>query len=148
MKSQYLTSYLDGNDARIEAGELPITVGTFINQQLRGRAKKYAGRYAQALKRSCLMVGAAETESKGGGIAYIRVKTLTLIKPAFEPKPMRIKAPFGFRFTRPPSKAQKTRPILVYVDGCRIVKYPISGWATLRDWCEDILFWRTTGVRR
>lgn len=70
--SQYLDAYLDGNSQRIKDGDKPITIGTFINQQLRGRAKKYAMKYAGALHRSCIDVLAAEVPSKGGGRAFIR----------------------------------------------------------------------------
>lgn len=69
--SQYLEAYLDGNARRIADGDLPITIGSFLNQQLRGRAKSYGVKYGQALKRSCIAVGAVEVPTKGGSIGFL-----------------------------------------------------------------------------
>ncbi|HEX8797856.1 MAG TPA: hypothetical protein VF772_04545 [Terriglobales bacterium] len=74
MHSQFLELYLDGNDQRAREGDLPITIGTFLSQILHGKAKSYGGKYGQALKRSCIAVGALEVETKGGGRGYIRIK--------------------------------------------------------------------------
>jgi hypothetical protein len=72
--SQYLDAYLDHNAHRLATGDLPITIGTFLNYRLRGSAKDYMSKYIRALHRSCLAVGAVEMTSKNGRTAYVRPK--------------------------------------------------------------------------
>lgn len=66
--SQYLTSYLLKNSIRGEGKGL--TIGSYLNSVLRGKAKKYSGHYVTALRNSCERVGAIKGVSKMGGIAY------------------------------------------------------------------------------
>ena len=72
MKSQYLERYLDDSDQRIAAGGAPITPGTFLAYQLRGRAKQWISRYLAALVRSLKAADTVETTSVGGCTAYRR----------------------------------------------------------------------------
>lgn len=74
--SQYLEPYLEENAGRLQAGTLPITIGSFINKQLVGRAKNYGMKYAQALRRSCIAVGAVEVPSVGGGKGFLAANVL------------------------------------------------------------------------
>lgn len=70
--SKFLDAYLDLNAWRVENGQLPITIGTYLSSHLRGRAKKYIMNYKDALMRSCMDVGAKEVPSKGGSTAFVR----------------------------------------------------------------------------
>lgn len=65
MESQYTDSYL-----HMTAGGRLLTPGTYLAYVLRGRARKYAGRYQSALMRSLEKRGARPVKSVRGGIAY------------------------------------------------------------------------------
>lgn len=64
--SQYIDSYLE-TTAR---GNL-ITPGTFLAYTLRGRAKRWAGRYEGALLRFIKRRNCKPVTSKGGRTAYV-----------------------------------------------------------------------------
>lgn len=65
-ESQYIEQYLDSG----------LTVSSFLNGVLKGKAKEYSGKYARALQTAIdRRVKAGEVQagpSKGGKIAYYR----------------------------------------------------------------------------
>ena len=66
--SQYLNSYLSGNEARgLGKG---LTVQTFLAYRLRGKAKRYADKYVRALQNSLVRACAVKGKSAGGRTAY------------------------------------------------------------------------------
>ena len=71
-QSMYLEPYLAHNAARVAEGMLPITPGSYLNKQLRGKAKEYSVHYHEALMNGLRRVGAREVVSIGGGKAYLR----------------------------------------------------------------------------
>lgn len=62
--SQYTESYLRTTKDR------KLTPGTYIAYTVKGRAKRWAGRYTASLVRSVKLVGATPVKSIRGGIAY------------------------------------------------------------------------------
>lgn len=70
--SQYTDSYLDATSN----GRL-VTPGTYIAYKVKGRAKRWAGRYTASLVRSVKLVGAVAVKSIGGGTAYVLAPELT-----------------------------------------------------------------------
>jgi len=66
--SQYLSDYLSGNASR--GPGKGITVGSYLNSVLRGKAKKYSGSYYKALVNSCERAGAIKGPSAQGSVAY------------------------------------------------------------------------------
>jgi len=68
MLSQYTNDYLSENKQRGEGKG--ITVSTYLSYNLRGEAKRWAGRYACGLVNSLQKVGAKQGKSKCNGIAY------------------------------------------------------------------------------
>lgn len=70
MKSQYLKPYQSHVLAQLAIGKRPLSVGTFLTYRLRGKAKKWSGRYFGALRRGLEKEGWIETDSVLGGLAY------------------------------------------------------------------------------
>lgn len=70
MKSQYLEPYKDHVYSKIASGERPVSVGTFLTYQLRGRAKDWSNRYLRSLKKGLEDEGWVKTYSVMGGLAY------------------------------------------------------------------------------
>lgn len=66
--SQYLESYLACNRQRGQG--CGLTVGSYLAYQLRGNAKKWAGRYCNSLEASCKRAGATKGKSMLGRVAY------------------------------------------------------------------------------
>ncbi len=66
--SQYLTEYLSGNANR--GPGKGITVGSFLNSVLQGKAKKFSGSYYKSLINSCERAGAIKGPSVQGSVAY------------------------------------------------------------------------------
>lgn len=79
-QSKFLFSYLEENADRIARGDGPITIGTFLTQRLRGRAAKYGVNYGKSLERSCRATGAIGVESKGGGVAWVRLADAIILR--------------------------------------------------------------------
>lgn len=66
--SQYLSEYLNQNAKRgVGKG---LTVGSFLAYTLRGEAKKWSGRYEEALRNSLSRAGAIAGPSAGKRTAY------------------------------------------------------------------------------
>ena len=69
-ESQYIEGYLAENDSRgLGKG---LTVGSYLAYQLKGKAKKYSGRYAAALINALERRGSAVIKGRSamGGVAY------------------------------------------------------------------------------
>jgi len=64
-ESQYTQDYL-----KTTASGRLYTIATYLQYRLRGAAKSYATRYAEALRNSVIRRGAVPVRSLHGGIAY------------------------------------------------------------------------------
>ncbi|HZS43363.1 MAG TPA: hypothetical protein VFA52_04230 [Candidatus Paceibacterota bacterium] len=64
-ESQYTQDYLETT-----ASGRFYTIQTYLHYQLKGTAKSYAGRYAEALRNSVIRRGAVPVRSLHGGVAY------------------------------------------------------------------------------
>lgn len=64
-ESQYTDGYLAATTVK------RITIGSYLERHLRGRAGSYRGRYREALRRSVLRRGAVAVKSVGGRTAYV-----------------------------------------------------------------------------
>lgn len=70
MKSQYLEPYKSHVYSQLAIGKRPYSIGTFLTYRLKGKAKKWSGRYSKSLKRGLEKEGWVQTESILGGLAY------------------------------------------------------------------------------